>query len=388
MKRNVLINPSVRAALCLAAVLTTPLRAAELPRLPAGTTPASQNHAAQARLPDLGQPYVSTAPQDLKDGLTVGRLERPGTEAAVQALLKNDRAGRFGNLDSVLLWHDGKLVFEYYNRRGRVDGPHYAMSVTKTLTSVTLARAIQLGHLKMADLDRLVLDLMPRIDRSKIRSGVDTITLRDVLMMKSGLRFKDKALPFKLGFKHRRQAYFQALFEHTEPVSPRNKEYKYAGTDPSIVLMILDLAVPGSVQDFITREVAGKFGAIYNWGDQECGIPKGGAGSSFTSRSLVKIGSAILRGGQYHGGQLLSAEYVYRVMDTEKGDGYFYYFHNRSKWAPNDKIDFISGIGAGGQYMAAFPDLGLVAVATAHNRKQIGLPLKAILDHFVPLFRD
>lgn len=381
MKRTFIVH------LLLAAVLSgSGLIAGELPRLPEGTDPRKHSYAEQQKLPDLKEPYVSTSPRDLGDGLPVGKLELPGTEAAVKALIKNDRAGKFSNLDSILLWKDGKLIFEYYNRRGRVDGPHYAMSVTKTLTSVTLARAIQLGHLGMDDLDKPVIGFMPGIDRSKLQPGVETITMRDALMMKSGLRFKDNRVPFQLGLQHRRQAYFQKLFEQTAPITSASKKYKYTGVDPSIILMIIDLKVPGTAQEFIATEVAGKFGAVYNWDNQGCGIPKGGAGSNFSSRSLVKIGSTILQGGKYHGEQLLSADYVERIMDTGKGDGYFYFFHNRSKWEPNEQIDFISGVGAGGQYMATFPDLGVVAVATAHNKKQINLPLKAILDHLIPLF--
>ena len=36
--------------------------------------------------------------------------------------------------------------------------------------------------------------------------------------------------------------------------------------------------------------------------------------------------------------------------------------------------------------MAAFPSLNIVAVATAHNKGEIGRPLEAILEHLVPLF--
>ncbi len=150
--------------------------------------------------------------------------------------------------------------------------------------------------------------------------------------------------------------------------------------------MIIDIKAPGTVQEFIAKELADKFGAIYSWGDQGCGIPKCGAGSNFTSRSLVKIGTAIIQGGKYNGEQLLSAEYVRQIMDTSKGAGYFYYFHNRSKGSANNEINFISGIGAGGQYMATFPNLNIVLVATADNKKGIGLPLQAAMEHLIPLF--
>ena len=379
-------KPKAIVLLLAVSTLGAELRAQELPRLSQELDPKTQSYAEQKKLPDLPEAYVSTSPQDLGDGLQVGTLDLPGTQEAVEALVADDKAGKYMNLHSLLLWKDGKLIFEMYNRRGRVDAPHYAMSVTKTLTSVTLARAIQVGLLSTEDLDKPVISFMPEIDKAKIKSGVDTITLRDALFMKSGLRFPGNNFVRELGSDYPRQKYFQQLFENTDPITPESKEFKYTGTDPSMIVMIIDIKAPGTVQEFIAKELADKFGAIYSWGDQGCGIPKCGAGSNFTSRSLVKIGTAIVQGGKYNGEQLLSAEYVRQIMDTSKGAGYFYYFHNRSKGSANNQINFISGIGAGGQYMATFPSLNIVLVATADNKKGIGLPLQAAMEHLIPLF--
>ena len=370
----------------IAASWITSLKANELPRLAKGLKAEQQSYQEQKKLPDLKEAYFTTSPKDLGDGLQVGRLDLPGTEKAVRALVGDDKVGKYSNLDSILLWKDGKLLFEMYNRRGRVDGPHYAMSITKTLTSITLARAIQVGLLNIEDLDKPVIGFMPGIDQSKIQPGVKTITLREALYMKSGLRFPDKNLTFSLGQKYKRQQFFQQLFEKTAPITAASKQYKYTGTDPSLIMMIIDIKTGGKVQQFIAKEIAAKFGAIYCWDNQGCGIPKCGAGSNFTSRSLLKIGTSVIQGGKYNGKQLLSSDYIKEVMNPKKGEGYFYYFHNRKKRAAGKEVYFISGIGAGGQYMATFPKLNIVAVATAHNKKQIGLPLNAILEHLIPLF--
>ena len=165
------------------------------------------------KLPDLAAAYTATSPIDLQDGLSVGTLDLPGTKDAVHALIADDKAGKYSNLDSILIWKDGKLLFEMYTRRGRVDSPHYAMSITKTLTSIVLARAIQLGHLRMQDLDKPIISFMPELDKSKLQSGVDTFTIRDALYMRSGLRFVDPKIAFALGNKHKKQQYFQQLFE-------------------------------------------------------------------------------------------------------------------------------------------------------------------------------
>ena len=45
----------------------------------------------------------------------------------------------------------------------------------------------------------------------------------------------------------------------------------------------------------------------------------------------MKTETAIIQGGKYHGEQLLSAEYVKEIMNPAKGEGYFYFFHNRHK---------------------------------------------------------
>jgi CubicO group peptidase (beta-lactamase class C family) len=383
------VNKRISLGVLLLGVLLEidPLAANELPRLDKGVDPKKQTFQEQKKLPDLPQPYVSTSPEDIGDGLEVGSLDTPEAKEAIKALVKNDQAGKFANLDSLLLWKDGKLIFEMYNRRGRIDGPHYAMSVTKTMTSVTLARAIQLRLLNMKDLDKPVVEFLSAIDRSKIKPGVETITLRDALFMRSGLRFPSKTFAYSLGNKYHRQKHFQQLFENTTPITSDSKEYKYTGTDPSLIMMIIDLRAKGTSQQFFDREVAEKFGAIYCWDNQGCGIPKCGAGSNFTSRSFLKIGTAIAQGGKYKGEQLLSGEYVNEIMDTNKGEGYFYYFHNRKKRSPDNKVNFISGIGAGGQYMSIFPKLNLVMVATSHNKGKIGAPLEAVLDHLIPLFR-
>ena len=179
------------------------------PVLPKTMPAATLDFKQQATVPNLPRAYISSSPADLKDGLRVGRLALPGSAQAIEALRKADANGQFANLDSLLIWKDGKMVFEMYARRGRVDAPHYAMSITKTLTSMALGRALQLGHLKLSDLDRPVIEFMPAINRKTIQPGVETITLRDVLMMKSGLRFKDRTVEPQLAARFQGQAFFQ-----------------------------------------------------------------------------------------------------------------------------------------------------------------------------------
>lgn len=377
-----------RTAIMLAAItlLSGHLMAAELPRLPEGTDSTLFNAGEQKKLPDIAEAYVSTSPEDLGDGLQVGTLDVPGAEEAVKALLADDQAGKYKDLDSILVWKDGKLIFEYYNRRGRVDAPHYTMSATKTATSILLARAIQVGLLSMEDLDKPMVSFMPEIDQSKIQSGAETITIRDALYMKSGLKCSKELKT--LGKGKTKQEYFQQVFATTAPITPESKVFKYSGMNPTMTLMVLDIKAPGSVIEFFEKELMAKIGGIYSWTDSSIGIPQGGAGLSLSSRTMVKLAVTVLQEGKFNGEQLLSPEYTKLIMDTREGEGYYYHFHNRHKYSSEaGKVDFISGIGAGGQYMSIYPDLNMVVAATAHNKKGgIGTPLNAVLEHLIPLF--
>ena len=76
---------------------------------------------------------------------------------------------------------------------------------------------------------------------------------------------------------------------------------------------------------------------------------------------------------------------IYILGHSMGGHG-TYYFHNRTKAVGDKKVRFISGIGAGGQYMATFPEQNIVAVTTSHNQGNIGAPLDAMQTHLLPLF--
>ena len=109
-------------------------------------SPKSVSWAQEAKLPDLEKAFISTAPADLNDGIPVGALGGSGGDKdAVLKFASEIEAGQHGEIDSLLLVHKGKLLFESYYRRGRINYPHYQLSITKSYTAMAIGRAIQLG---------------------------------------------------------------------------------------------------------------------------------------------------------------------------------------------------------------------------------------------------
>ena len=84
----------------------------------------------------LDKLYISTAPTKLDDGIPVGRLGSDGGDtekilAFAREIAKGPEDTKHST-DSLLISYRGKLIFESYFRRGRINYPHYQMSITKS----------------------------------------------------------------------------------------------------------------------------------------------------------------------------------------------------------------------------------------------------------------
>ena len=353
---------------------------------------ADISFAAEKKIPYLKTPYRNTRPKDLKDGIPVGKL---GDEQknAVLAYAAEIAAGQHGEIDSLLLSHKGKLVFESYYRRGRLNYPHYQMSITKSYTAMAIGRAIQLGHLTMEDLDKPVLNFLKEINPAQLVEGAKDITLAQAMNMRSGIRIsKEKAAILrKSPNKLKGQGQIATYLEHSTPIPPMPRPYKYQGSDPSIAMQVLEATIPGTARDFIKNEVLGKLGITqYGWQDDLSGLPKSAAGSSMRSRDMLKWGLLTMNRGKWQGEQLIPTEYVDRatskVHTNPQGTSYGFFWWRHDVKIGDKTYDCRSGRGAGGQFILMFPELDFIAVVTAHN-KGMGSTLRELPKTLIPHFQ-
>jgi CubicO group peptidase (beta-lactamase class C family) len=348
----------------------------------------------EAKLPDLKEAYISIAPSDMQDGIPVGQLGTDGVDKdRILTYANGIAAGLFGNTDSLLVMHKGKLVFESYYRRGRENYPHYQMSITKSYTAMALGRAIQLGYLSMDDLDKPVVSFLKDIDQSKIVAGADQITVAQAMNMGSGIRI-DKAKArelMKQPAQLKGQGQIEAYMTHSTPIPPAPRAFKYQGADPSMTMQMLEAVVPVSAKDFIRDELLAHMGITnYAWQDDISGLLKSAAGSSFRSRDMLKWGMLVTNQGVWQGEQLIPAEFVDRATslvhtNQQSGNSYGYFWWRADMQVNGENYDCKSGRGAGGQFILMLPELELVVVTTAHN-KGMGKTLANTPKHLLPAF--
>lgn len=329
----------------------------------------------------LENAFIDTVPAKRNDGISVGELGIDGgTKNEIVKLAREIAEGKHGRYDSLLVAHKDRLVFESYFLRGRINHAHPQASATKAYTSLILGRAIQLGYLTMADLDKPIIHFLDELDHSKLVEGAEKITLHKALTMHGGISIDSdnwEELEKNPG-PLQGQGLVQNLLEQSEPITEESQTYLYGNFNPMLVMTVIDAVVPGTAKDFIKNEVLNKLGITnYSWDTHVSGLPQAGWMVSMTSRDMLKWGSVVLNEGKWNGEQLVSADYLAKatsglVKPTEDWmpDTYRYgYFFYQTPVEVGDKsYDATFAWGGGGQHIIIVDELDLTIVITGHDR--------------------
>lgn len=336
-------------------------------------------------IPELKNAYISTTPEEINDGLSVGELGVDGGNKADIVKLANELAKKkHGNFDSLLILQNGKLLFESYYLRGRINLSHPQSSVTKVYTGMALGRAIQLGYLTVEDLDKPVVSFLTKLDRSKFVDGAEGITLHEALTMTTGLRISDESRKAmrEAPKQVKGQMEVQYLYENTSPITEQSRAFYY-DIGPQLIMQVLEAVLPSSVEVFIQSELLGKLGITnYDWKVAPSGVPESIWKSSLTSRDMIKIGMLALNNGAWNGEQIVDKRFMtkstsklFTTGDDEifgggkdvSNQGYGYYWWNSELQYNGKKYFSVSAQGGGGMYIILIEELDLVIAITAHH---------------------
>jgi CubicO group peptidase (beta-lactamase class C family) len=348
-------------------------------------------------MPSLDKAFINNTPEQLTDTIKVGKLGIDGgNKTPILTLAKELAENKHGKYDSLLISHKGKLLFESYYKRGRIDLPHFQYSATKGYTSLMLARAIELGHITMADLHKPIVSFFDDLDTSKLSVGAGQVTLHHALSMRSGLRFSDEQLK---DFREKREKYsgiaeVQAFLELTEPVTKESQVFKYQGVDPILVMHVINSVVPGSAKEFVEKEFFNKMGIVdYKWALDPKGLLVADSGVDLTSRDMLKIGEMLANQGKWQGKHLLSKEYLAAAFSpitnaTEswhpENFSYGYLWYQTNIASDNKNYDINLTWGAGGNRVIVVHQLDLVIVITGYDRED--KVFEPLVDAILPAF--
>lgn len=329
-------------------------------------------------------PAACNAPSAMPDGWLVSTPQQQGLDPALicaigAELEKMPEASPNG----VVVVRHGVLVYEDYftgadqrwpeqhwgeplaNQPHDAGTKHDLQSITKSVVALLVGIALGRGLIK--DVEAPILPLFA--EYADLRgSDKDRITLRDLLTMRSGLRWPYK--PYLSTARKMDAAADPYRFVLEQPLAaPPGTLWHYNNGSVELVGAVVQKATGRPLDQFAKEALLEPLGVTdWEWGRMASGVPGASWGLRLRPRDLAKIGQLVLDRGAWRGRQLVPAAWI-REMTTPHivkptyAYGYLWWL-GRSSIGGRD-IDWVAGNGWGGQCLYVVPSLDLVVVVTA-----------------------
>jgi len=305
-----------------------------------------------------------------------------------------ERAAADADLHSVLVWQEGRMLFELY-RRSRdkpvgdwferevafaADVLHDLRSVSKSVVALLVGQAVGRGEIDVAT---PVLDFYPAFDDLR-RDGRDRITVAHLLDMASGLAWSETTASYgtmandetRLGWDPRPARY---ILDRPLAAMPGTL-WNYNGGHTTLLAEILAQRTGRGLLDVARSDLFDPLGiSQWEWRSGLHGRPLAYAGLRLTPPDLLRLGRMMLAGGRWQGQQVVPEAWVTATLQPSitVGTGPLRYGHHW--WAGQvarggRSLAWTAGLGNGGQRLYVVPELDLAVVFTAggYNSEQIG----------------
>jgi CubicO group peptidase (beta-lactamase class C family) len=331
-------------------------------------------------------------PVDLGDGLVVSSLEESKLDEHAFARINHDICeGTYGNIHSLLIIQDGKLVVEQYYHDWDGERLHFLASTTKSFNAIFIGMAIEQGKIK--GVDQKMLDFFPEYASLKSDSLKNLITIKDLLTNTSGFLWDEQSLPpddpENMGKKiDLTDDWFQASLTLEMDTTPGTK-YVYSGPNNIILGEIIKRATGSNVADFANEHL---FKSLeindYQW-DEKNGIVDMGGGLWLRSRDIAKYALLHANRGIWNSDTVVSEQWIDEVFTPFMEINHpFYSCYQWRLIETKFGIESLFISGNGGQIISIIPSLDMVVVINADNRqvsKKKRKPLSVLMDEILLL---
>jgi CubicO group peptidase (beta-lactamase class C family) len=302
----------------------------------------------------------------------------PAHDADVRARIAD---GEFGAVTSLLVLHDGALVFEGYFNDANAETLHDTRSVTKTITGQLVGVAIDEGLLALDEpLAPLFEDAQPFAHDDPRKQA---LTAHDLLTMSGPLECDDWN-SFSRGNEERMYivedwtGFFWDLPARGFPAwatPPADTTYGRAFSYCTAGVQVLGEAVARvsgrDIRDYAQDRLFGPLGVTdYEWPLNASGAPHLGGGLRLSTRALAAFGELQRNAGRHGGRQLFSEEWA-RLSVTPQAEvgqgtqyeyGLLWWLEERESAAGAVQVALMNG--NGGNRVWVIEELGLTIVLT------------------------
>lgn len=291
------------------------------------------------------------------------------------------KKGEFGDLHSLIIIKDGKVLFENYYNGWTQDSLHQLQSATKSVISTLFGCALQQKFIKSEH--DFITDYFSQylLDHNLKKQ----IKISDLLTQRHGLKWNEGAWedPNNTWRKviNVQGDWYEKILKTPMDTIPGTK-FLYSNAAPTLVSGLIQNASKMKIDSFVIKylfeplEIRNYWFWQGNGGSQNNGM----ALISLTSRDMAKLGQLYLQNGKWNDQQIIPFDYVnIATSSLVKGVGlngaykqydYGYFWWSNPISQNNKKTDIFLARGAGGQNIIVNRNENMVVVTTAWNMKQ------------------
>lgn len=280
----------------------------------------------------------------------------------------------------LLILKDGQIHLEKYRYGNSAQTRWMSMSIAKSITSTLIGAAIKQG--KIQRLDDLVIKYIPELKDSAYQQA----TIRDVLMMSSGVRWNeaysdprsDRRKLLEAQIAQQAGSSMRVMAGLPQAFVPGSR-FNYSTGETQVAAQLLRNAIGMPLSAYLQERIWSKYGMEADatwWLDAPNGVEIGGSGFSATLRDYGRFGLFMLGGGLAAKELILPTAWTYEAGTPKRlrqGDfipyGYLW-------WPVNSEQGFQDGaymaIGIHGQYLYLNPRNNIVIVVWGVQVKPTG----------------
>lgn len=368
-------------------------------------------------------------PEQLEDGFEIGTLAEVNLdEASLESAVADINSGKYGEIHSMMVYKDGKLVFEKYfpghdyswdapNFYGSwidwgVDRRHNIHSAGKSVTSACIGIAIDQGFID--SVDQSIFEYLPEHQHLNT-AGKDQITIEHLLTMTAGLQWDEWGTSYSSDNNDVIALWVScedpiACILEKPLVSEPGTSFTYSGGNMILLGEIIKNATGMDIEAFSWQYLFEPLGIKtppWSW-INDSGVIYAGGDQKLTSREMLKFGVTYLNGGIWEGVQIIPAGWVEKSATPFDGPdsswlntplrhippgnntwgrrGYSYTWWTHEFSHNGEKVPTFWAFGWGGQKITVFPNQNTVVVFTGANYNSADHTARILVKNVIPAF--
>jgi CubicO group peptidase (beta-lactamase class C family) len=264
-------------------------------------------------------------------------------------------------MHSLLVSRRGELVVEQYYNGARANRPANIKSASKSVLSALVGIALDRGLIK--SVDQAIADFFPTLRGPKVDPRKASITVEDLLTMRSGLQSTSNRY---YGAWVTSRNWVQYALDRPLLSEP-GTTMDYSTGNSHLLSAILTKVTGTSTWQFAQEALAKPMGlSLDRWPRDPQGIYFGGNDMLMTPRQMIAFGELYLNRGVYNGKRIVPEDWIdtsWIVRARSQWSDQFYGYGWWSRELAGRPVKYAWGFG--GQFIFIVPDLDLVVVTTS-----------------------